>query len=304
MAIIGISGKIGSGKDTVGKIIQYLTTKKEDISYRGTYTSYCIDIGCGGIPTSTWEIKRFAGKLKEVCSILIGIPIEDFEKQEVKDRVLGEEWNRFYFTRAKARSFSIGHNVYTWHNENKFFTSYEEATKELSIVLKEIDDHSPEWWEIKEESITVRHLLQMVGTDAMRNIIHHNVWVNALFADYIAKVVSKSVYTPGSFKDGGSSKVTGAFDYPNWVITDTRFPNEAQAIKDRGGLLIRVNRNMIITDNKDGTITLSGNPENFKLHPSETSLDNYQFDEIIDNNSSIEEFIEQVKQILIKYKIL
>lgn len=29
--IIGISGKIGSGKDTVGKIIQYLTTNKETL---------------------------------------------------------------------------------------------------------------------------------------------------------------------------------------------------------------------------------------------------------------------------------
>ena len=30
--------------------------------------------------------------------------------------------------------------------------------------------------------------------------------------------------------------------YPNWIITDVRFPNEADAIKGRGGIIIRVNR--------------------------------------------------------------
>ena len=35
MAIIGISGKIGSGKDTVGRIIQYLTA---DIQYKIPFT--------------------------------------------------------------------------------------------------------------------------------------------------------------------------------------------------------------------------------------------------------------------------
>jgi dephospho-CoA kinase len=30
MSIIGISGKIGVGKDTVGRIIQYLTSKYKD----------------------------------------------------------------------------------------------------------------------------------------------------------------------------------------------------------------------------------------------------------------------------------
>ena len=32
-------------------------------------------------------------------------------------------------------------------------------------------------------------------------------------------------------------------------------------------------------------------------HPSETALDNYKFDEVIENNGSIEELIEKVKQL-------
>jgi len=67
--IIGISGKLGSGKDTVAKIIQ-------DID-----------------PTIGWEIKKYADKLKQIASILTGIPREKFEDQNFKLTNLPEEWN-------------------------------------------------------------------------------------------------------------------------------------------------------------------------------------------------------------------
>jgi hypothetical protein len=40
------------------------------------------------------------------------------------------------------------------------------------------------------------------------------------------------------------------------------------------------------------------------LHPSETSLDYYSFDWVIDNNGTIEELIERVKEILLIEKII
>ena len=58
--IISISGKIGSGKDTVAEIIKQMSFDKP------------------------WEIKKWAGKLKEVATILTGIPVEKFEDQEFK----------------------------------------------------------------------------------------------------------------------------------------------------------------------------------------------------------------------------
>mgnify|MGYP002478018656 CR=1 FL=1 len=61
--IIGINGKIGAGKDTVGTIIQgLLLTNKNQSS----------------------DIKKFAGKLKQIASILTGIPVKKFEDQEFK----------------------------------------------------------------------------------------------------------------------------------------------------------------------------------------------------------------------------
>ena len=43
------------------------------------------------------------------------------------------------------------------------------------------------WWTTCDEGLqpmTVREFLQKLGTDAMRNGLHTNVWVNALMADY------------------------------------------------------------------------------------------------------------------------
>ena len=68
-----------------------------------------------------------------------------------------------------------------------------------------------------------------------------------------------------------------------WIISDVRFRNEAQAIKDRGGILIRTIRE---SDYKSD-------------HPSETSLDNWkEWDYVIDNNGSMEDLQEKVKTIL------
>ena len=64
--IIGISGYSGSGKDLVGTIIQEISLNK-------------------------WHIKKWAGKLKTIASILTGIPVENFEDQEFKKTLLGPE---------------------------------------------------------------------------------------------------------------------------------------------------------------------------------------------------------------------
>lgn len=61
--IILISGKIGSGKDTVAKMIQNKCKHKK------------------------FEIKSWADKLKEVCSIIMGCPIEELYTQEGKASV-------------------------------------------------------------------------------------------------------------------------------------------------------------------------------------------------------------------------
>ena len=75
----------------------------------------------------------------------------------------------------------------------------------------------------------------------------------------------------------------------NWIITDVRFPNELEAIEKRGGLTIRVERSRY---------------SNGDFHASETALDNAEFDYTINNNGTIEQLIEKVREILIKEGII
>jgi hypothetical protein len=83
--IIAINGRVSGGKDTVGKIIQELTKKKDyriiedefgnpERDGRGNYVTYPDII--------TWQVRKFAAKLKIIAGILLGDPhfVEDWEK--------------------------------------------------------------------------------------------------------------------------------------------------------------------------------------------------------------------------------
>jgi hypothetical protein len=240
MAIIGISGYSGSGKDTVGRIIQYLHCDfQEDVAVEVAIhpeNDWLLEEQSG------WEIKKWAGKLKEVASLLTGIPIQKFEDQEFKKTVLGPEWNKTEYDNNRG-SYTNPHLV----------------------------------------TMTVRDFLQKLGTDGLRQGLHENVWVNALMADYQPITEQSYVMEDGSLFDMRDLK--GHPLYPDWIITDTRFPNEADAVKKSGGTLIRVDRPGITPVN---------------AHPSETGLDNYQFDEYITNDGDLKKLTETVNEILIR----
>lgn len=210
-SIISVSGRIGSGKDEVGKIIQYLTSP--EAIYKGGY-SHCKDMGFSY--EVNWEIKKFAGKLKQIASIITGVPVDKFEDQEFKKTNMPECWDK---PQQSGR--------------------YK--------VLK---------------PMTYRQFLQELGTNAMRDNLHSNVWVSALFSDY-----------------NTSSR---------WIITDTRFQNELEAIKSIGGITIRVVRPDIKQDN----------------HPSETALDDAEFDYTIINDGSIDDLVVKIRRVLIKERII
>ena len=207
---------------------------------------------------SGWEIKKFAYAVKQICAILTGIPVGDFEKEEVKSSTLGEEWKQCFYMSS---------------NENKILLD-RPYPKEDTMY--------------KYCNLTVRELLQKVGTDAMRDVIHPNVWVNALFSKYYPKICSGVTYCALAGKPEISCNQCP--EYPNWLISDVRFPNEATAIKDRDGIAVRVHREHI----KDGRIE----------HESETALDNYSFDYVIENDSDIPSLIEKVNEMLIHFKLL
>ncbi len=257
--IIGINGKIGSGKDTIGDIIQKICITNDGPEF---------------------EVKKFAGKLKQIASLLTGIDVEKFEDQEFKKSLLGDEWG----------------------------TVKENPLNSIPVFEDVQFNHL----------MSVRELLQKIGTEAMRDGLHENVWVNALFADYIHT------------KNCGCEKNCRCeHDLPSWIITDMRFPNELEAVRNRGGITIRVNRPWFYTLLEDGFHEFSEKEDRMgkvyrmapkyskedaeKLykkdfiensHPSETALDDATFDYEIVNDGTIEDLIEKVKEILIKENII
>lgn len=249
--LIGINGYAGSGKDTVGKIIQYLLSAFNGVNLEKILNNY-EEYEWMLEEQSEWEIKKYAGKLKEIASLLTGIPVQKFEDQEFKNTYLGSEW-RVHGLPMKVREF-----------------------------------------------------LQYLGTNALRECLHQNTWVNALFADYKSSY-ERNIYkhndgqsTASLRKDGFLEKellekenwnLTNTFSdgFPNWIITDVRFPNEAKAIKDRGGIIIRVDRPFVKPINS---------------HASETALDNWNFDYKIGNVSDLKSLAFTVENILLKENLL
>ena len=243
--LIGINGKIGAGKDTVGEIIQKLCLTNNGPEF---------------------EIKKFAGKLKQIASLLTGINISDFEYQDFKNTYLDENWDYWCVVVEDNGKFSF---------ESQKFATHDQAAIEALALEKNLGTFRMKYI-IEQRRMTVRQLLQELGTEAMRDGLHTNVWVNALFADF--KFAKMSQYNPS-----------------HWLITDMRFPNELEAIKERGGITIRVTRDY----------ALRGGPEDPKnLHPSETALDKETFDYEIVNDGTIEELVGKVRDILIKEEII
>lgn len=122
----------------------------------------------------------------------------------------------------------------------------------------------PEW------GMTIGEMQQKVGTEAIRNNIHANAWVLSLF---------------GTYNEGE--------DF--WIITDVRFKNEANIIKERGGIIIRLNG--------DPLNSKSGDNRNM-THQSEIDLDDYDgFDYVYDNVPPISKLHEFVQKIALKVLI-
>lgn len=150
--LVGVSGKINSGKDLIGQLINYIETGEEKTytcleGFLEFYNDAYLEDGTCLYP---YEIKKFADKLKDIVCLLIGCTREQLEDREFKEKELGEEW--WYY---KGETGLFPYN-----------TPYE-ANKKLPLI-----------------KTTPRLLLQLLGTNCGRNIIHPNIWCNALFSEY------------------------------------------------------------------------------------------------------------------------
>jgi len=269
--IIAIGHKKQVGKDTVGKIIQYLYWLKDNKHDEKLYTFEDFLNGDYLNTNPNFKIKKFALKLKQIVALLISCSLEDLEDEEFKNKELGEDWIHTYYN-TKDGDVLL----------NEHLLSKKEAEMDLAFYQTIFGDSAT------IETITIKYtprlLLQHIGTDLFRNQLLYDIWVKSLMSDY--KIVADLLLE-------GEVRIVREEDliYPDWIITDMRFPNEFEAVKAKGGITIKINRNV------------QQNPK-IKLHYSEFALDKHKFDYIIDNNGTIEQLIQKVKKILIKEKIL
>jgi hypothetical protein len=141
------------------------------------------------------------------------------------------------------------------------------------------------WWanRLNMPNLTPRWVLQYWGTEVCRQAFHDDIWIASL-----------------------ENKLRKSGD--NIVISDCRFPNEIKAIKAAGGMVIRVKRGEDPTWYNDAADVNAGDRcMNYSLaksriqalgiHASETAWVGTKFDAIVDNNGSIEDLYDQVKNL-------
>lgn len=121
----------------------------------------------------------------------------------------------------------------------------------------------PDW------GLTVGEIQQRFATAGVREAVHPNAWVIALFSDLKPR-----------------------HDY---IVTDTRFPNEADAIREAGGVMIRINGN---------PAGLQGDGTRDDNHISETALDDYEFDLVIENDRDLAALYHKLYDFLLVRNII
>ena len=168
-------------------------------------------------------------------------------------------------------------SVFGWNRE------YLEGSTKSSREWREKRD---EWWsERLGIDITPRWVLQYWGTEVCRNGFHKDIWV--------ASVENKLRQTSD-----------------NIVITDCRFANEVNSIKNVGGITMRVNRGERPVW-YSAAVDYNNEPEhseqhqkamvelaNYTVHASEYSSIGLLYDHYIDNNGSIDELHKQVNSVV------
>lgn len=122
------------------------------------------------------------------------------------------------------------------------------------------------YWENKQ--LTARDLMQLIGTDLFRKL-NNNVWVNAL----INKIKKSKLQVV--------------------IVSDCRFPNEIEAIKNNEGIVFRLNRNPHKSE-----------------HISESILDACRYDwnnfnAIINNeHMTVREQYDKLKKLMLHFNVL
>ena len=145
---------------------------------------------------------------------------------------------------------------------------------------REWREQRDEWWSKRlGMEITPRWVLQYWGTEVCRRAFHDDIWIASL-----------------------ENKIRNSKD--NIVISDCRFPNEIDAIKNAGGKIVWVQRGELpawygnaVLANQGSNIGLN-EMKRLGIHASEWAWIGTEFDKIINNNDTIDALYNNAKSLL------
>ena len=142
------------------------------------------------------------------------------------------------------------------------------------------------WWanRLSIPGLTPRWVLQQWGTEVLRKGFHDDIWIAGL-----------------------ENKLRNSQD--NIVISDCRFPNEISAIQNQSGKIVWVQRGQLpgwydhaVSFNKGPYHSAWAASKEYltthKIHASETSWIGTNFDQVIDNNTSLDDLYLQLKNLV------
>ncbi len=161
-------------------------------------------------------------------------------------------------------------------------TLLEGRTKEAREWREQVDS----WWadRLAMPTLTPRWILQYWGTEVCRKSFHDDIWIASL-----------------------ENKLRNSKD--NVVISDCRFPNEIEAIKKAGGIIVWVKRGELpdwyddaLSANRGSNVGINA-MKIHKVHASEWAWLGCRFDAVIDNNKSIDELYATVEKLIIRDQI-
>lgn len=159
-------------------------------------------------------------------------------------------------------SFAEPLKKYTYdHNQ---MVGWDQIRQRPYLLQEAVDKYG--WEEAKDLFSEVRRALQFMGTEVFRNNVSLTYWTD-LADQAIAGARSQGKHA---------------------IITDVRFPNEGDFIRERGGLSFRVMRPEVEPDPTQ------------PLHSSEAAILQIPVDAEIDNSGTLEELRAATKTALFK----
>ena len=145
-----MSGLKNVGKDTSAEMLKYLLNTPSFLHFYWIYKHFKF-LGNFG----KWKVTSFAKPLKEVLSIILGVPVEKFEDRDFKE------------------NYCVDFNTSKIHKCTDPCVRLL-SDKNLSKLIESDNYHT-----IKTHTLTIRQCLQYIGTQICREFISDKIWINA-----------------------------------------------------------------------------------------------------------------------------